>query len=117
MSREGSNLLSTASDHAARYRAIAGEERARWNALHGAQVQTWADAWELSVACHGTRPALQEVGGRPVTYEELDRAADHIAAWVLAHGEERYGVRLRNGVAFLATVLGLAKAGRLAVLL
>ncbi len=100
------------------YSAIAAEERARWAVLDAAGTQSWADAWELAVDRYGDRPVAQEVGTtRVFSYVDLDRAADRVAAWAVAHGEDRYGVRMANGVAFLAVVLGLAKAGRLAVLL
>jgi fatty-acyl-CoA synthase len=100
-----------------RYAAIAREEERRRAALDAAGVRSWADAWELAVERYAEREVACEVdGAKAVTYTELDRAADRIAAWALDHGEARYGVRQRNGVSFLATVLGLAKAGKLAVL-
>jgi len=103
---------------AARYQTIADEERAHWRALEEAGAQSWADAWERAADRHAGRTVAREIDApHAVTYEELDRAADRVAGWASARDEDRYGVRMANGVAFLAVVLGLAKAGRLAVLL
>jgi fatty-acyl-CoA synthase len=106
------------SSMAARYQEIAAEERRRWDALNGAGVSSWADAWEIAAERWADRPVACEVEtGRMVTYAELDRAADRVAGWALSRDDDRYGVRLANGIPFLACVIGLAKAGKLAVLL
>jgi fatty-acyl-CoA synthase len=103
---------------ALQYREYADAERSRWAALDAAGVQSWADVWENAVLIHANRNIAQEVNSqRAFTYAELDQYADRIAAWAIARDEACYGVRLQNGIAFLAIVIGLAKAGRLSVLL
>jgi fatty-acyl-CoA synthase len=104
---------------AERYAAVADEERTRWDALSRANVTSFADAWELAVDRYAERPVVHDVGAaRATTYAELDADADRVAAWALStEGDAPIGVRMPNGAAFLATVIGLAKAGKLAVLL
>lgn len=54
---------------------------------------------------------------RTWTYRELDRAADRVGAWAADQPPGPVALRGENGGPFLASVLGLAKAGRPAVLL
>jgi acyl-CoA synthetase (AMP-forming)/AMP-acid ligase II len=87
-------------------------EAACWEDL--AEARSWADAWERSADAHPQDLVVIEVEtGKRWTYQELDRAADRVAQGVTG----RVGVLIPNGGAFLATVLGCAKAGVEAVLL
>ena len=89
-------------------------------------LNSWADVWEESVDKHPEKPVVREVGLlKPWTYQELDRAADKIANWAISlnhnnqNQDKNYkyiGVHQNNSAVFLATVLGLAKAGITAVL-
>ena len=100
-----------------KYREYASFESKRWQDLAEENVKSWADAWERSVARWSHRPIVHEVGSiSPWSYQELDRAADKIAEWAIASNQKYIGVHQKNSAIFLATVLGLAKAGVVAVL-
>jgi acyl-CoA synthetase (AMP-forming)/AMP-acid ligase II len=99
------------------YIQYASAERQRWKYLAALGVNTWADAWEQAVHKWSGRPIVQEVSSTEGwTYQELDRAADKIAELALSTHQKYIGVHQNNSAIFLATVLGLAKAGIVAVL-
>ncbi|NEO19741.1 MULTISPECIES: AMP-binding protein [unclassified Moorena] len=99
------------------YNKYASYESKRWQDLAAQNVNSWADVWEQSVAHLSHRPIVHEVGFiSPWSYQELDRAADKIAEWAISSNQKYIGVHQNNSAVFLATVLGLAKAGIVAVL-
>ena len=103
---------------AAEYRRLAGAEAQRWAALEAAGVRSWADAWEARVDASPAATAVVDLAtGRSWSYRELDQAADRVAAWAARQAERSLALRGPNGAPLLAAVLGLAKAGRTAVLL
>ena len=88
-------------------------------------INSWADVWQHSVDKHPEKSVVLEIGSlKNWTYQELDRAADKIANWAInltknTNQDNNYkyiGVHQNNSAIFLATVLGLAKAGITAVL-
>jgi acyl-CoA synthetase (AMP-forming)/AMP-acid ligase II len=100
-----------------KYNYYARYEARHWEASSQKGVRNWGDAWELAVDRWLNRPVVQEVGSKGFwTYQELDHAADKIAGWAIETGEQYIGVNQSNSAVFLATVLGLAKAGIVGVL-
>ena len=106
-----------------KYQQYLEYENQRFKELAEKNTNSWADVWEKSVDKYPEKPIVCEVGSaKPWTYQELDRAADKIANWVINLNKQQnqnhkyIGVHLNNSAAFLATVLGLAKAGITAVL-
>ncbi|MEL7246406.1 MAG: AMP-binding protein, partial [Cyanobacteria bacterium J06573_2] len=96
-------------------------EKNRFQQLAEQNLNSWADVWQQSVDKYPEKPVVREVGSaKPWTYQELDRAADKIANWAInitRNINKKYiGVHQSNSAVFLATVLGLAKAGITAVL-
>ncbi|VFN04386.1 MAG: fatty-acyl-CoA synthase [Candidatus Kentron sp. G] len=106
------------------YHRIAWEEARCWDEIDGNGEAGVGDVFERIVDGHGRRIALMEVeSGLSYTFAGMDRAADKIAHWVHGvhgvHGVsqgDRVGIYYKNSFAFLAAVLGLAKAGKPAVL-
>ncbi len=102
---------------ASQYREYARCEAQRWEELAQKCISNWGDAWELAADRWSDRPVVREVGGEGFwTYRELDRAADKIAEWAISTGEKYIGVHQGNSAAFLASAIGLAKAGIVGVL-
>ncbi|NES64352.1 MAG: AMP-binding protein, partial [Okeania sp. SIO2D1] len=100
-----------------KYNKYASYESKRWQDLAEQNVNSWPDVWEQSVDRWPHRPIVHEVGSiSPWSYQELDRAADKIAEWAISSNQKYIGVHQNNSPIFLATVLGLAKAGVVAVL-
>ena len=77
----------------------------------------WADFWEKQVIARAFQVAIVDAAtGADYSYLSLDRLADAVAHWALQlHLPERVGVFQLNPVALVATLLGLAKVGRHAV--
>ncbi len=99
------------------YNKYANYESKRWEDLAKQNVNSWADVWEKSVDKYSYRSIVQEVGSiSPWSYQDIDRAADKIADWAISFNQKYIGVHQNNSAIFLATVLGLAKAGVVAVL-
>ena len=101
------------------YDRIASEEARCWDEIDRNGEVGWADVFERIADQHQHRTGIIEVeSGTSHTFIELDRAADKIAWWVHTHvKEDRIGIYHKNSFAYLAAVLGLAKAGKPAVLL
>lgn len=100
-----------------KYNKYANYETKRWQDLAEQNVKSWADVWEKSVDRWSECQIVHQVGCiSPWTYQELDRAADKIAEWAISLNQKYIGVNQNNSAIFLATVLGLAKAGVVAVL-
>nr|VFK60586.1 MAG: fatty-acyl-CoA synthase [Candidatus Kentron sp. TUN] len=100
------------------YDRIAREETRHWDEINRNGEIGYADVFERIAHRHGDRTAVIEVeSGLSYTLSDLDRAADKIAHWVYTHFDaDRVGIYHKNSFAFLAAVLGLAKAGKPAVL-
>ena len=100
-----------------RYVALQTLEQQCWRDLAADGIENWADRVEQIADRYADRPMVQEVGSNDIwRYRDLDQAADKIAAWAKDTGAVRIGVYQNNNAMFLATVLGLAKAGISAVL-
>ncbi|MBN3925423.1 MAG: AMP-binding protein [Nostoc sp. NMS4] len=92
-------------------------ENRRWQDLDEKKVNSWANVWEQSVDQWNQRPVVHEVGSMsPWTYQYLDQAADKIAEWAISLNQKYIGVYQDNSPVSLATILGLVKAGVVAVL-
>ncbi|WP_449432243.1 amino acid adenylation domain-containing protein [Pseudomonas putida] len=77
----------------------------------GGMLRRFADI----VAAHGHRAALRD-GDSVLNYSELDRWSDNLALSLQAHqgaclGQQRIGVFTRPGMATIATLLAVLKAG------
>ena len=99
------------------YQKYANYEAKRWQAINRAKINSWADIWEIAAQKWSDSTVIVEVNsGKTWTYQALDRAADRIAFWAISTQQKYIGVCLNNSGTFLAVVLGLAKAGIVAVL-
>nr|VFK16686.1 MAG: fatty-acyl-CoA synthase [Candidatus Kentron sp. LPFa] len=100
------------------YHRIAREEARYWDEINQNGEVSYADVFERIADQHQDRTTIIEVEPDiSYTFAELDRAADKIAHWVHAHfNTGRGGIYYKNSFAFLATVLGFAKAGKPLVL-
>lgn len=111
---------------AEKYQQYLDYESQRFKELSEQNINSWADVWQQSVDKNPEKAVVREVGSsKPWTYQELDRAADKIANWAISlnqnnknqnQNQKYIGVHQSNSAVFLATVLGLAKAGITAVL-
>nr|VFK25940.1 MAG: fatty-acyl-CoA synthase [Candidatus Kentron sp. MB] len=100
------------------YARLAREEARYWAEMDRHNEIGYGDVFERVVDRCRDRTAIIEVEShRSYTFSELDMAADKVACWVRRHFHaNKVGVYHKNGFAFLAAVLGLAKAGKPAVL-
>ncbi len=94
------------------------QEKQYWQHLDQQHCSNWADSVELSVAKWPEHIAITEVEtGKSYSYLQLNTAANQVAIFISREiNESQVGVYLDNSFAFLAIVLGLAKAGKLAIL-
>ena len=93
-----------------------------FDALEYSRIETenginWASLWEKQVISRAVQIALIDAdSATEYSYLALDRLADAVAHWALQnHFPERIGLFQLNNVALVATLLGLAKVGRHAV--
>jgi long-chain acyl-CoA synthetase len=80
-------------------------------------AETIVDIFRTSVAAHADRTALESFGAR-LTYRELARAADSIAAWLLSQGlqkGDRVAIMSPNVLAYPAAIFGVLVAGGVVV--
>lgn len=92
-------------------------EKQRWQNLENSGVSSWADVWEESADLWSNRFVVQEVNSQKSwTYQDLDHAADKIAQWGISTQDKFIGIYQPNGALLLAAIIGLAKAGVIAVL-
>lgn len=86
--------------------------------LNGNAKVNWADHWEKQVIARSYHPVLVDARtNTSYSYLALDRLADTVAHWALnSRCPERVGVYRVSPVALIAASLGLAKAGKHAVL-
>jgi amino acid adenylation domain-containing protein len=73
-----------------------------------------SDYLEESAARHPDRPAVVDASGHQVTYAELNRQADGLAAFLNARGVaggDRVGVVLPKGIPAVVSLFGIMKAG------
>jgi fatty-acyl-CoA synthase len=83
-------------------------------------VNNWADVWEDSVSQYAKETVVIDIDENiQISYQELDNLANKVATWCDSQIREELalvGVYAPNSIAFLATVLGLYKIGKIAVL-
>jgi long-chain acyl-CoA synthetase len=80
-------------------------------------MSSLAHAFRESAARHGSRPAIL-ADGRALSYAELDRLSDNLAASLALHGivkGDRIGLYCPNGAEFAIAYLGILKAGAVVV--
>nr|VFK49565.1 MAG: fatty-acyl-CoA synthase [Candidatus Kentron sp. TC]VFK63648.1 MAG: fatty-acyl-CoA synthase [Candidatus Kentron sp. TC] len=100
------------------YARFVREEARCWAELDRNGEVGYGDVFERVVDRYRNRAAIIEVESNTFySFSELDRAADRIAHWVRGHFDaNEIGVYHENGFAFLAALLGLIKAGKVAFL-
>lgn len=102
---------------AKQYTDYSGLEVKRWQEIEAQGVNSWADVWEQAVEQRADSLVVEDIGtSQSWSYQSLDRAADRIAAWAVCTQAQYIGVNQPNGAVFLATLIGLLKAGVTAVL-
>ncbi|WP_442754937.1 AMP-binding protein [Methylocystis sp. JAN1] len=85
---------------------------APWN-VDASACSTLVDDFRKSVAAYPERPAIESFGAR-LTYRELARAADAVAAWLQSQGlrkGDRIAIMSPNVLAYPAAMLGALIAG------
>ena len=88
--------------------------------LYPEQAETIPELVERAVRAHATRPAVEEVGGRSLTFDQLWLESERLAAGLQARGVEtgdRVALLVANGVDFCVAVLAALRAGAIAVTL
>jgi amino acid adenylation domain-containing protein len=82
--------------------------------VHRVEARLGAELFEASAAARPDGVALEEPGGASISYGELDRRANRLAARLRGHGtgpEDVVGVYLEPSVDLVVAVLGILKAG------
>lgn len=103
---------------AQQYAEIQQQELSVWEHYAVQGAHEWSTVWEYLVSQHAQTIVIIEVDtGREVSYAELDALANKVAAWSCANiAGKLVGVYAPNSIEFIAAVLGLVKAGKVAVL-
>jgi fatty-acyl-CoA synthase len=99
------------------YYQLDEREQTVWDGIIEQGISSWADRFERLADLYTDKMVIECVHTKTRwSYRDLDRFADNIAGWAIRLRESRIGICLNNSPEFLASVLGLAKAGITAVL-
>jgi len=100
------------------YLWMAQKEDGIWRDIERNLTSNWTDIWREKAKVYADNVVITEVETKKsFTYKALDEASENIANYIRAHIKEaRIGLYHDNSFAFLATLIGINKTGRLAVL-
>ncbi len=103
---------------AEKYNWLAEKEEAIWSKIENNLTSNWTQIWREKAKIYADNIVITEVESKKsFTYQTLDEASENMANYIRAHiKEERIGLYHDNSFAFLATLIGINKTGRLAVL-
>ena len=89
-----------------------------WKRVESKNVTNWVEIFKERVKEYADSIVVKEVETkRCYTYGDLDRASDKICHFILSNSRsERIGINYPNSFLFLVALIGINKAGRLAVL-
>jgi fatty-acyl-CoA synthase len=100
------------------YYSLAKKEQRCWDEIEENSTTNWTQVFSLKAKQTPNKIAIIEVDTkRSYTYKELDEASQKIKNFLLhTTNEYQIGVNFYNSFLFLVSVIGINKAGRLAVL-
>ena len=100
------------------YLLMAQKERDIWDKIEPNLTSNWTQVWSDKAKEFAENVIVQEVESvKSFTYRDLDMASENVANYIRAHiKDERIGLYHDNTFAFLATLIGINKTGRLALL-
>jgi fatty-acyl-CoA synthase len=100
------------------YEAMEAEEAEIWQTIEREGITNWVEIFQKRVNESPDAIVVKEVeSGQSYTYRELDEASDSVCHFILAHSStDRIGINYPNSFLFLSALIGVNKAGRLAVL-
>ena len=101
-----------------RYHDMSQKEQKIWGNIEGNLTTNWTEIWQEKAKQYADNIVVTEVTTtNSFTYKELDNASENIANYIRAHiKDKRIGLYHDNAFDFLATLIGINKTGRLAVL-
>jgi len=93
-------------------------EASIWQRVEAKNVTNWVEIFQERAKEYADRIVVKEVETKKCyTYSDLDRASDQICHFILSKSKsDRIGINFPNSFLFLAALIGINKAGRLAVL-
>jgi len=100
------------------YEEMEANEASIWQMIEAKNVTNWVEIFKKRTNEYADRIVVKEVETQKCyTYSDLDRASDQICHFILSKSKsDRIGINFPNSFLFLAALIGINKAGRLAVL-
>ena len=100
------------------YHKLSEVELECWQEIEKLHLKNWTTLFSKQVKKYAKNIVIREVEtGRNFTYQELEEASDKIKNFILSNVKEsKIGLNYHNSFAFIATLIGINKSGRLAIL-
>lgn len=100
------------------YEEMEANEASIWQIVEAKNVTNWVEIFQERAKEYADSIVVKEVETKKCyTYSDLDRASDQICNFILSKSKsDSIGINYPNSFLFLAALIGINKAGRLAVL-
>lgn len=100
------------------YETLAKKEQKCWEEIEKLSIKNWTELFSLKAKQTPTKTAIIEVDtDNFYSYKELEEVSNKIKNFLLqTTNEYQIGLNYHNGFLFVAALIGINKAGRLAVL-
>ena len=97
---------------------LASVETGKWEEIESQKIANWTEVFVQKAAAYASRVVITEVDTEnSYSYRELDEASEKIKAFILATTDEPHiGLHYRNSFDFMTALIGINKAGRIAIL-
>ena len=100
------------------YKRLETIEEANWKNIKEKNISNWTEIFTQQAKIYASKTVIKEVEtGDSFSYQELEDASNSVMNFILATTQEhQLGINYHNSFDFIATLIGINKAGRLAIL-
>ena len=99
------------------YRELEKKEKACWDEIEKENIVNWSQLFSKKASQTPNKKVIIESDtNNSFTYQELEERSNKIRDFILTVKEYQIGLNYRNGFLFIAALLGINKAGKLAIL-
>ena len=100
------------------YNELSKKEALCWHKIDKKQIDNWTKLFSQKANEHLNKIVIKEVETqKKFSYKELNEASEKIKNFILNHIDGyKIGLNYHNSFAFIATLIGINKSGRLAIL-
>jgi fatty-acyl-CoA synthase len=100
------------------YRELSIVEANEWEKLEKKSINNWTQVFSEKASTFANNTVITEIETtKSYSYQDLDEASEKIKNYIINHHDEyKIGLNYHNSFAFMVTVIGINKAGRLAIL-